>query len=902
VIGQSIAHYHVQGKIGAGGMGEVYRATDSRLARDVALKVLPEIFACDSQRMARFEREAKLLASLNHPSIASIYGLEESNSARAIVMELVEGPTLAERIKQGPLPLDEALSIAQQIAEGLEYAHERGIIHRDLKPSNVKLTSDGHVKLLDFGLAKALEGETAEEDLQTSPTLTAAATRIGMLLGTAAYMAPEQARGKRVDRRADIWAFGCVLYEMFSGRDAFAGETTSDILACVIRAEPDWSSLPANVPTRLCELLRRCLQKDPKQRLQAIGDARIVIQEAIAGAPEKAAELTGAMEPQPPWRRALPWVVASIAAAFAIGFSALYWHANQPQPHQMVQASLLLSEPLAGVFSANPGSPIALSPDGSQLVFVGSPAGKPPQLYLRPLNQQTATPIPGTEDAVQPFFSPDGQWIGFFANGKMRKVSLHGGPATPLCDAPIPHGANWVSDGTIIYAPNLGSGLMRIPSAGGTSQMLTTPDGQGQELSHRWPQVLPGNKTVLFTIQVATQASYDDARVAVLSLETGKWRTLLDGGSYARYVPSGHIVYVRAGALQAVPFDLARLEVTGPPAPVQEGVITTAATSGGAEYDVAESGLLAYVPGSARPPDRSLVWVDRQGVSKELPAPLNTYVSPRISPDGKLVAVQIVTAGPQDIWIYEFGRNTLARFTFGSEGALPLWTPDSRRIVYRSRVPKLSFLTKLADGSGAEERLFAKDFDDPSATPYSVSPDGKILLFGHLGSGGALGTYSLSLDGSGKIQPYLQSTFNQFQAQFSPDGHWVVYTSNESGRDEVYVQPFPGPGGKWMISTDGGTYPLWARNGREVFFRNADKMMSAPVETQPTFKAGTPRMLFQGGGYLGGVLGLGNYDVAPDGQHFLMIKQKEEPASSKELAITLHWTDELKRRVPPGNK
>jgi Tol biopolymer transport system component len=902
VIGQSIAHYHVQGKIGAGGMGEVYRATDSRLARDVALKVLPEIFACDSQRMARFEREAKLLASLNHPSIASIYGLEESNSARAIVMELVEGPTLAERIKQGPLPLDEALSIAQQIAEGLEYAHERGIIHRDLKPSNVKLTSDGHVKLLDFGLAKALEGETAEEDLQTSPTLTAAATRIGMLLGTAAYMAPEQARGKRVDRRADIWAFGCVLYEMFSGRDAFAGETTSDILACVIRAEPDWSSLPANVPTRLRELLRRCLQKDPKQRLQAIGDARIVIQEAIAGAPEKAAELTGAMEPQPPWRRALPWVVASIAAAFAIGFSALYWHANQPQPHQMVQASLLLSEPLAGVFSANPGSPIALSPDGSQLVFVGSPAGKLPQLYLRPLNQQTATPIPGTEDAVQPFFSPDGQWIGFFANGKMRKVSLHGGPATPLCDAPIPHGANWVSDGTIIYAPNLGSGLMRIPSAGGTSQMLTTPDGQGQELSHRWPQVLPGNKTVLFTIQVATQASYDDARVAVLSLETGKWRTLLDGGSYARYVPSGHIVYVRAGALQAVPFDLARLEVTGPPAPVQEGVITTAATSGGAEYDVAESGLLAYVPGSARPPDRSLVWVDRQGVSKELPAPLNTYVSPRISPDGKLVAVQIVTAGPQDIWIYEFGRNTLARFTFGSEGALPLWTPDSRRIVYRSRVPKLSFLTKLADGSGAEERLFAKDFDDPSATPYSVSPDGKILLFGHLGSGGALGTYALSLDGSGKIQPYLQSTFNQFQAQFSPDGHWVVYTSNESGRDEVYVQPFPGPGGKWMISTDGGTYPLWARNGREVFFRNADKMMSAPVETQPTFKAGTPRMLFQGGGYLGGVLGLGNYDVAPDGQHFLMIKQKEEPASSKELAITLYWTDELKRRVPPGNK
>ena len=440
------------------------------------------------------------------------------------------------------------------------------------------------------------------------------------------------------------------------------GETITDTLAAVVRAEPDWARLPQKTPTRTRDLLRRCLTKDPKQRLQAIGEARIALDATTAGAPDEAAAPVRATQTKPLWRRALPWGVASTAAALAIGFGALYWNASRPEPHQVINVSLLLPEPLAGVFSANPGSPIALSPDGSELVFVGSPAGKPPQLYVRQLDQQTATPIPGTEDAVQPFFSPDGQWIGFVANGKMRKVSLHGGPATPLCDAPIPHGANWASDDAIVYAPNLGSGLMRISSAGGAPQMLTAADVKGKELSHRWPQVLPGNKAALFTIQMMTQASYDDARVAVLSLETGKWRTLLEGGSYARYVPSGHIVYAHSGALLAIPFDLTRIQITGPAAPVQDGVITTAATSGGAEYDVAESGLLAYVPGSTRPPERSLVGVDRQGVGKELPAPVNAYVTPRISPDGKMLAVQILGAA-EDLWIYDFSRNTLMRLT-----------------------------------------------------------------------------------------------------------------------------------------------------------------------------------------------------------------------------------------------
>jgi hypothetical protein len=431
-------------------------------------------------------------------------------------------------------------------------------------------------------------------------------------------------------------------------------------------------------------------------------------------------------------------------------------------------------------------------------------------------------------------------------------------------------------------------------------QELTTPDGKQQELSHRWPQVLPGNKAVLFTIQMATQASYDEARIAVFSLQTGKWRTLFDHGSYARYVASGHIVYAHSGVLMAVPFDLGNLQLTAPPAPVQQGVVATAAASGGAEYDVADSGLFAYVPGSTGPPERTLVWVDRQGAGKELPAPVNAYVTPRISPDGKLLAVQIFNAGSEDLWIYDFARNTLMRLTFSGGGgsAAPLWTPDGKKVLHRSRVPTLSFRTKLADGSGPDETLFSKELEDPNATPFSVSPDGRTLLFGRYCSAGFFGTYALSLEGTSKIQPFLQSTFNQTQAQFSPDGHWVAYVSNESGRDEIYVQPFPGPGGKWMISTEGGSYPLWARSGREIFFRNEDKMMSVPVETQPTFKAGTPHVLFEDRGYLG----LGNYDVAPDGQHFLMIKEKEAPASSKELGIVLHWTDELKRIVPSGKK
>jgi serine/threonine-protein kinase len=484
--------------------------------------------------------------------------------------------------------------------------------------------------------------------------------------------------------------------------------------------------------------------------------------------------------------------------------------------------------------------------------------------------------------------------VGFFALGKMRKVSLHGGPVTLMGDAPTPHGANWAVDDTITYAPNFGSGLLRISSAGGTPETLTTPNPKEQEISHRWPQVLPGGKYVLFTIQLGSEATYDDARIAVLSLETSKWRTLFQGGSYARYVPPGHIVYARAGSLMAVPFDLSRMEVTGSPVPVQEGLVTTASTSGGAEYDVTPSGLLAYVPGTARPPVRSLMWVDRTGVAKALPAPPRVYSTPSFSPDGKQLAVQINDNGLIAIWIYEFARNTLTRLTFGpGNSTAPVWTPDGREVIYNTRTTSPSFRSKLADGSGKEEMLFSREFADPGATPFSVSPDGKTLLFA-----GRQSIQTLSLDGGDKIQSFLQSSFNFSSPHFSPDGRWVAYMSDESGRREVCIQPFPGPGGKWMISTEGGEYPRWARNGREIFFLSGDKLMSVALETQPTFKAATPHALFPATGYLAA----GNYDVAPDGQHFVMIKQDDTLTNPKELNVILNWSEELRRLAPAGKK
>jgi len=891
-----LGFYEITGLLGAGGMGEVYRARDMRLGRDVALKVLPEAFASDTERMARFEREAKVLGSLNHSNIASIYGLEESGSGRALVMELIEGPALSDRIKSGAVPVDEALPIARQIAEALEYAHERGIIHRDLKPSNVKLTREGAVKVLDFGLAKALERDTSEEELQNSPTLTAAATRAGILLGTAAYMSPEQARGKRVDRRADIWAFGCVLYEMLTGQCAFGGETTSDTLAAVIRAEPDWSSIAANTPMRVRELLRRCLQKDPRQRLRDIGDARIAIEEVLAGSPGENSALPGGAGITAALSRRV-WMLAGAALALGALVTALvFWNLRtSPEPRHQRRIGLALSSP--DTFPVTDFCIVAISPDSREIAYVVTHGGVS-QLYLRSADRFDAAPLAGTANARSPFFSPNGEWIGFVADGKLKKMSIRGGEPVVLADAPNSRGASWGPDDTIIFSPTAITGLERISAAGGAGETLTKPDAGKDERTHRWPQILPGGKAVLFTIGDLHHPDYFlDARIAVERLDTGERKILPIKGTYARYASSGHLLLMQEAGLIAVPFDLKRLEVTGTPVPAANDVAFNFLT-GAVDFDVSNTGELVYIPKGILYGDLSLAWLDRHGKVEKLPVPPRAYREPHLSPDGKQIAV---TVGGQntDIWEYDISRGTLTRVTFDGTAAAPVWSPDGKRIAYASfKNGQFVILWKPADGSGMEEVLVSPQ--SSLQVPLSFTPDGKFLAYMFSNPNARLQVNLAPLHGERTPKPFVASQFDDNGGLFSPDGRWLAYFSNESGQFEVYVQPFPGPGGRWQISASGGYGPVWARSGRELFYTDGNQIFSAGVTTQLRLVSSTPRPVVP---FTPGVIGLFSYnrifDVAPDGQRFLVVEKSGENTAPEELRLVEGWLDELARRRPP---
>ena len=630
MIGKSIAHYRVTEMLGKGGMGEVYRATDTKLNRDVALKVLPEVFARDADRMARFKREAHVLASLNHPNVASIYGLEEADGVHCLVLELVEGPTLAERIQEGAVPLDESLNIAKQIADALEAAHEKGIIHRDLKPANVKVTPEGMVKVLDFGLAKALAEPASEAVTENSPTLSVAATHAGIILGTAAYMSPEQARGQEADKRADIWSFGVVLYEMLTGKRTFEGQTVSDTLAAVLRAEVDWEALPTGTPATIRKLLQRCLGKDRKRRLQAIGEARIAIEEYISDPAASSMLISApALAPPPTWRRALTWAVAGmLAIVAAVGLWAP-WRTGSPPMRLSIEV------PPGESLVTNRGAAAVISPDGTRLAFaVGEGAQR--KLHLRSLDQLQATEISGTGEVHSPFFSPDGEWVGFFGNGLLKKVSVRGGATVTLCVVQSAGGGSWSEDGTIIIAPTRTSGLSRVSSAGGTREDVTTLDKEKDEVSHRWPQVLPGGKSVLFTVGLG--GAYGN--IEVQSLESGERKTVQQAGIYGRYLPTRHLAYVREGTLFAAPFDLGRLEVTGPPAPIVEDV-QTSLPYWGAQFDFSQTGTLVYLTGEGAANAVSIFWMDQEGKTEPLLPTPRGYSYPSFSPDGKRLAVHI---------------------------------------------------------------------------------------------------------------------------------------------------------------------------------------------------------------------------------------------------------------------
>jgi serine/threonine protein kinase/Tol biopolymer transport system component len=886
--GARLGPYQIEARIGAGGMGEVYRARDSKLGREVAIKVLPEVFAHDPDRLARFQREAKMLASLNHPNIATIHGLEQSGDTSYLVMELVSGETLAERVKAGPLGIEEALRMAVQIAEALEAAHEKSIIHRDLKPTNVKVTPEGKVKVLDFGLAKAFVGDAANDDPSNSPTLSAAATKQGTILGTAAYMSPEQARGKSVDKRTDIWAFGCVLYELLTGRRAFQGETASDTIAAMLEREPDWQALPLVTPTKIRDVLRRCLQKDSQLRLRDIGDARIEIQGALN------ATATADSSDAPKGIRALgrPALILSagtllLGAAIA-GLATWNLKPSPPSPPRAVTRSIINLPPGRVLAGFESGPAVAISPDGTRLVYAASQGGIQ-RLYLRAMDSLLeAQSIPDTEGASSPFFSPDSQWLGFLVGENLKKISVSGGTAVTLANDVTPMGANWGSQGMIAFAPTQVLALQQVSEAGGPPQPLTL---LGDGASHRWPEFLPGGKALLFA--AGTTPNWTNAQIAVQTVGSGERRNLTQGGTQPRYAPSGHLVYAQAGSLMAVPFDPERLRIKGASVPVVHGVVQSI-SSGAAQYSISTTGTLVYVPGGVQGAERKLVWVDRNGAEQPLAAPTHAYESPRFSPDGQRIAV--VTDG--QVWLYDLPRETLTRFTFeGNANSRPVWTPDGKRIVfYSNKDGPLNLFWQLADGGGGLERLTTSE--DLQA-PTSWSPDGQFLAFNE--NSPTTGDDILVLQLSDrKVQPFLRTPFDESNPRFSPDGRWIAYMSDESGRNEIYVQPFPGPGGKLQVSRDGGREPVWNRNGRELFYRSGNKMVAVEMTTQPNFALGNPRVLFERPNVLA-IVPISNYDVSPDGRRFLMVKPTEQTqAAPTQINVVLNWFEELKQKVSTG--
>ena len=909
--GTRVGLYEVRALLGAGGMGEVYRARDTRLERDVAIKILPSAFTGDADRLDRFEREARVLATLNHPHIGAIYGIEDTPTntglpMRALVLELVEGETLAERIARGrvskskSLQLQEVLAIARQIAEALEVAHEKGIVHRDLKPANIKVTPEGVAKVLDFGLAKATSGEAPEPTLSDAPTATLTRTREGHVMGTAAYMSPEQARGSAVDKRADIWAFGCVVFEMLTGKAAFERETVTDTLAAIVEREPDWSQLPASVPGAVCRLVRRCLEKDPKRRLRDIGDARYEIEQIIdapsedlSSAPTRSRNLT------------LPVAVGFVLSVLALAAGAwLSLSAGGVAGDHRI-SRFIIDLPAGQVIPPGFNSHLAISPDGTHLAFTPLPG----PVYIRRLDNLETQPLevsksPGFRGG--PMFSPDGASISYIQGNEIfswsrpfLKASLAGGAAVKLAEYDAFHEGDWGADGKLYWTASYAGGIVRIGESGGEIEPVTKLDVEHGERSHRFAHFLPGGNSLIYTVGLDGINSYDDGRIDLWDLKTGRHKPLITGGTSAVYSPSGHIVYARAGKLFAVPFDLKRQEVTGSAFEVLNNLMMSRNT-GVAEFRVSNRGDLAYVPGPAEGGDRRLVWVDRSGKAEPLPLPPASYLYPRISPDGRSLAVEI--EGPNhDFYVYDFTRSVLSKMTTDGLSHDPVWTPDGKRLAFRSwQAGGMTMWWMPVDRSSTAVRL------DPKGTrqsPVSFSPDGKYLTFDQKDPQTQDDAWVLPLDATGEARAVANTRFGEGSAKFSSDGRWIAYSSTESGKPEIYVQPFPGLGPKLQISNNGGTDPVWRRSGGELYYRSGNKMMVVSVTTSPEFRASAPKQLWEGNysdgsGASCGMPGVSssNYDVTSDGQHFLMVRDDDRVGSNR-IVVVLNWAEEIKAKV-----
>jgi serine/threonine-protein kinase len=883
--GTRIGSYEILSPLGAGGMGEVWRARDARLGREVAIKVLPDSVAEDTERLARFVREAQLLAALNHPHIAAIYGVEKSGGIDALILELVEGETLEGRIAAGPIPPDEAVAIARQIADALAAAHERGIVHRDLKPANVKLTPGGQIKVLDFGLAKAVSGDGSSPNVTSSPTVTAQ-TQTGVILGTAAYMSPEQARGKAVDKRADIWAFGALLYEMLTARRPFVGETVSDTLAAVLKTDPDWTALPAETPGNVRRVLRRCLERDRERRFHDIADARLELEETP--------EIPSPPAPSAASRRSQPGVLWGFSLLLAViaglGWLALRPKPAAPRPHTAFAVGVSAADQIP--FDDTPV--LDLSRDGRELVFISERSGSR-RLMLRSLDNIEPRPIAGTEGAFSPFFSPDGNWIGFFADGKLKKVPASGGVSFVLADAPNNRGGVWLTDDSIVYTPDFTTGLRRIPASGGQPEVLTTPDAKNGERTHRWPAYLPGGTSVLFTIgTLKNPGSYDDARIAIYDSGARKSHVVLSNGSMARWSPPGHLVYVRSQTLLAAPFDSATGKLTG-----ESHALTDRpggdASSGVVYAATAVDGSFAFVPGAHGPVDGGLVLVDRAGRAKSLPLPPHEYHGPRFSPDGKRLAL---TIGPghghgDEIWTCDVETGALTRLTFGDDNGnyYPVWSPDARRLAYSSDRGHQGIYFKNSDGSGDETPLHPQARPD---LPSDWSRDGSMLAITRNFPAGSALTVSLR---GGKEAPSENAEENAAATPvFSPDGRWIAYTALASAGSpaQVIVKPLSGQGGKIQITSDGGAFPVWT--DREIIFMSESKVIAIEAQTQPVFRAGARRELFESA-YDRSEMPLRDFDVTRDGKTFVFITGGSGRAR-KQVNVVLGWSDELARAAP----
>lgn len=811
MIGKTFSHYKILNKIGAGGMGEVFRAEDLRLHRQVAIKVIPDLFAGDPERLARFEREAKLVAALNHPNIAAIYGLEEAEGKRFLVLELVEGETLAQRLGRGPLPVDEALEICRQIAEGLEAAHEKSIVHRDLKPSNIKLTPEGKVKILDFGLARAFLDKSPVGVIADSPTITAAMTMPGVILGTAAYMSPEQAKGKQVDKRVDIWAFGCILFECLSGKSAFPGETITEVLATVLKGEPDWDALPKDLPANIRAVLRRCLQKDPSLRRRDIADVRLELRDLQAAAPFEA--VPGSISRRPATSRRLLWGLAALAVA-AVALAA--WVVLRPHPAPPL-LRVNLEARITDVFSASP--PFAVSPDGSRMVYV-SESQNEQVIFHRRLDQFEATPLPGTEDARNPFFSPDGQTVGFFSRGRLMKVPVSGGSPSVICKVPTDYGSGtWGPDDTIVFATlYTGTGLFRVPSAGGKAEILTTPRGDQGETDHISPRFLPGGRQILFTV-----LSPSSSRTAILTLKTREWKTLDIPGD-AHYVPTGHLIYYDSGKIFARRFDLAGMTPIGSSVAVVEGVYRPYDRTASAYFDISNMGNLLYLPSSTSRQSLELAWINRSGEVTPIPTEGGLADRPRLSLDGRTVAISQASGAENAIFLYDLERGGRRKLTSSSYAAVPVWSPDGRRVAFSNTDPSgVNLFWIRVEAAGSAELLFANQHPKWIT---DISRDGRYLAYYELHPQTGRDIWILPLQGEKKPEPFLVTQASERSAVFSPDGNWIAYASDESGRDEVYVEQFPKSSkGPKAVSTHGGREPVWSPDGKELYYRRRNQLV-----------------------------------------------------------------------------